>query len=123
MADRSVDTSVRIRLQRLSKGALFVGIVAGYALLLALTLILFGWRPALLAGLVVVVGQCFRHLAHDVERVGLTMSREEEASAPDDAAGPGTRRYQVRMFRLFAALTQLPNVVLLGQAFVLDGAG
>ena len=118
MAERSIEETTRLRLRRLAKGALLVGITAGYALLLGLTLVLFGWRPALLAVFFVLTGQCFRHIAHEADRMGLGLP-----DATADAAALRARGYHGHMLRLFMVLTQLPNVGLAVQAFVLAGAG
>ncbi len=123
MANPVKDSDVRIRLQRLAKGTLFVGIAGGYTLLLSLTLILAGWRPALLAAFLVVLSQFFRHIANDIDRIGWTMSNQANASAqPEVDVESNTRRYQTRMLWLVFALAQLANVALVGQAYVLaDG--
>ncbi len=113
MSERPTEAAVRLRLRRLAKGALFVGITAGYALLLGLTLVLFGWRPALLAVFFVLTGLCFRHIAHEADRIGLGL----EGGPADEP----TQGYQRRMLRVFGVLTQLPNVGLAVQAFVLAG--
>ena len=110
----AASAAVRVRLHRLAKGALFVGIAVGYVLLVGLTLVLFGWRAALLAGFFVLTGLCFRHIADEADRIGLGL-----AGDPDEAAD--ARDYQQRMLRIFAALTQLPNVALAVQAFLLGG--
>ena len=118
----TASADVRVRLHRLAKGALFVGIAVGYVLLVGLTLVLFGWRAALLAGFFVLTGLCFRHIADEADRIGLGLAGDSAgapAGAPDDAAD--ARNYQHRMLRIFAALTQLPNVALAVQAFLLGG--
>ena len=116
MGGPTLDAAARLHLQRLAKGALFVGIAAAYVLLLSLTLVDFGWRPALLALFLVLVGQGFRHIANEADRIGLTLAGE-------DGAQPGAhlRNYQRRMLRLFAGLTQLPNDGIGVQAFLLGG--
>ena len=120
MTGRGADPAL-LRLRRLAKGALFVGIAAGYVLLLSLTLVLFGWRPALLAVFFVVTGQCFRHIADGADRIGLSLAGPGSATT-DEGPDPEARRYQRRMRRVFAGLTQLPNAGLAVQALLLgDG--
>lgn len=114
MDSPSADAAARVRLYRLAKGALFVGIAAGYVLLVGLTLVLFGWRAALLAAFFVLTGQCFRHIADEADRVGLSLASDEDGAAD-------TRDYQRRIVRIFTGLTQLPNVALAVQAFLLAG--
>ena len=120
MAGRTEDTQAHSRLQQLGKGALLVGIAAGYALLLSLTLVLYGWRPTLLAVFFVLIGRCFRHIANEADRIGLTLSTVGGTKPHGDTA-MHIRGYQRRMLRLFAAFTQLPNAALVVQAFVLAG--
>ena len=120
MAVRTTEATARLRLQRLAKGALLVGIAAVYVLLLSLTLVTFGWQPALLAVFLVATGQCFRHIANEADRIGLTLA-SEGGPKPSDSTGARTRDYQRRMLAFFAALTQLPNAALAVQAFVLAG--
>ena len=114
MAGATPDAAARVRLQRLAKGALLVGITAGYVLLLGLTLVLFGWRPALLAAFFVLTGQGLRHIASEADRIGVSLAGEQ-------GAAPDTRDYQKRMLRIFTGLTQLPNAALAVQAFLLAG--
>ena len=113
------DESIRLRLQRLAKGAIFVGIAAGYTLLLALALVLHGWKPALLALFFIVVGQFFRHIAGEADRLGWRLAGERNEATPETDAS--ARSYQRRMLWLFASLAQLPNVALVAQATLLAG--
>ena len=113
------DESIRLHLQRLAKGALFVGIAAGYTLLLALALVLHGWKPALLALFFIIVGQFFRHIAGEADRLGWRLDAERNETTPETDAS--ARSYQRRMLWLFASLAQLPNVALVAQATLLAG--
>ena len=118
MTRQASSDDTRLRLQRLAKGALFVGIAAGYTLLLALALVLHGWKAALLALFFVVVGQFFRHIASEADRIGWRLDAErDEAEAQADSA---TQTYQRRMLWLFASLAQVPNVALVVQASLLS---
>lgn len=105
---------IRLRLQRLAKGALFVGIAAGYTLLLAWTLVFHSWKPALLALFFVIVGQFFRHIASEADRLGWRLD-VDTANVPE--ADSRTRAYQKRMLLLFTSLAQLPNLALMAQAW------
>ena len=113
------DESIRLHLQRLAKGAIFVGIAAGYTLLLALALVLHGWKPALLALFFIIVGQFFRHIASEADRLGWRLDAERNEATPETDAS--ARSYQRRMLWLFASLAQLPNVALVAQAALLAG--
>ena len=113
------DSDIRLRLQRLWKGTLFVGVAGAYVGLLTTGLILFGWRAALLALFFVVLGQCLRYIANDVDRLGWVMARAtESAHGRFDA---GTKQNQRRMLRLLGALALLPSVALAAQSYMLGG--
>ncbi|MXY57288.1 MAG: hypothetical protein F4Y41_12995, partial [Gammaproteobacteria bacterium] len=60
------ESTAQIKLQRLWKGTLFVGIGGGYVLLVAMLFVYHGWRAALLALFLVGVSQFFRYIANDV---------------------------------------------------------
>ena len=111
-----VESTAEIKLQRLWKGTLFVGIGGGYVLLVALLFVYHGWRPALLALFLVGVCQFFRYIANDVDRIGWRMSNE-----PGDSAGETTKRYQRRMLFALAGLVQALNLALIYQAYHLGG--
>ena len=111
-----VESTAEIKLQRLWKGTLFVGIGGGYVLLVALLFVYHGWRPALLALFLVGVCQFFRYIANDVDRIGWRMSNEL-----GDSAGETTKRYQRRMLFALAGLVQALNLALIYQAYHLGG--
>ena len=113
----SAETSARVRLQRLWKGTLFVGIGGGYVLLIALLFVYRGWRPALLALFLIGVAQFFRYIANDVDRIGWRMSNEWSGEAISDS----TTSYQKRMLIALVILAQGVNVALVYQAYLLGG--
>ena len=110
---QSVENSAHIKLQRLWKGTLFVGIGGGYVLLVAMLFVYQGWRAALLALFLIGVSQFFRYIANDVDRIGWRMSNEPT----DGAAGETTKRYQRRMLVALAGLVQALNLALIYQAY------
>lgn len=113
----SAETSARVKLQRLWKGTLFIGIGGGYLLLIALLFVYQGWRPALLALFLIALAQFFRYIANDVDRIGWRMSNEWSGEAISDS----TTRYQKRMLVALAVLAQGVNVALVYQAYHLGG--
>ena len=115
MQDRIDDSDIQIRLRRLWKGTLFVGVAGSYALIVSLLFIYHGWRPALLALFLIALSQLFRYIANDVERIGWNMSNERQ----DQDIRASTRRYQVRMLYLLVGLAQLQNLALVYQAYLL----
>ncbi len=108
----SPTTTAQVKLQRLWKGTLFVGIGGGYVLLVATLFIYHGWRAALLAVFLIGVSQFFRYIANDVDRIGWRMSNES-----DEAVAETTKRYQKRMLVALAGLIQALNLALIYQAY------
>ena len=122
MASRVAGEDLGVRLQRLWKGTLYVGVAAGYALLVALLFVQHGWRPALLALFFIGVSQFLRYIASDVDRIGWNLANE--SGLAEGAAGASdTARYQSRLLVLLVGLVQLLNLALTVQAFVLAGSG
>ena len=118
MSTATPDSEIRLRLQRLWKGTLFVGVGGAYIALLAGALILFGWKAALLAVFLVLLGQCFRYIANDIDRIGWAMARDEESKAEGSAA---TKRDQTRLLWLLGILVLAPSAALIVQAQYLGG--
>lgn len=110
-------TDIHVRLQRLWKGTLFVGITGGYVLIVSLLFIYHGWRPALLGLFLIILSQFFRYIANDVDRIGWKISKQEQ----DEGTTESTRGYQVRMLYLLVGLVQLQNLALIFQGYVLAG--
>ena len=108
-----VETSAHVKLQRLWKGTLFVGIGGGYMLLVAMLFVYHGWRPPLLALFLIALSQFFRYIANDVDRIGWRMSNESSL----EAISASTKRYQKRMLVVLAGLVQALNAALIYQAF------
>ena len=118
MSTATPDSEIRLRLQRLWKGTLFVGVGAAYVALLAGALILFGWQAALLGVFFVLLGQCFRYIANDIDRLGWAMGRDEAAKAEGGAA---TKRAQTRLLWLLGILVLAPSAAMIVQAQYLGG--
>ncbi len=111
------ESDIRVRLQRLWKGTLFVGITGGYVLIVSLLFIYHGWRPALLGLFLIILSQFFRYIANDVDRIGWRISKQRQ----DEGITESTRGYQVRMLYLLVGLVQLQNLALIYQGYVLAG--
>ena len=112
------DSEIRLRLQRLWKGTLFVGVGGAYVALLAGALILFGWQAALLAVFLVLLGQCFRYIANDIDRLGWAMGQDGPSKVEGSAA---TRRHQTRLLWILGILVLAPGAALIVQAQYLGG--
>lgn len=105
-------TNFDIRLRRLWKGTLIVAISAGYVLLLTAILIGTDWRAALMALLLLIVSLFLRYIGNDIDRIGWHLARD----GPEQAPAPAVRN-QRRMFWLLAALTQVPQLALVGYGY------
>lgn len=114
MPETQDNASVLLKLRRLWKGTLYVGIVGLYGSLLLWLLIYRGWRPFLLALLLLGLAQLFRHIATDVDRLGWMMDNQPESEAQGSA-----RQYQSRMFLLLFFLIQLCNIAIVMQVYTL----
>lgn len=108
-----VESTAQVKLQRLWKGTLFVGIGGGYVLLVAMLFVYHGWRAALLALFLIGVSQFLRYIANDVDRIGWRMSNEPS----DEETGETTKRYQRRMLVALTGLIQALNLALIYQAY------
>ena len=113
MSTTPPESEIRLRLQRLWKGTLFVGVGGAYIALLAGALILFGWQAALLAVFLVLLGQCFRYIANDIDRLGWAMGRDGPSKVEGSAA---TRRDQTRLLWILGILVLAPSAALIVQA-------
>lgn len=112
-------SAAEVRLGRLWKGTLLVGVAAGYALLVALMFVHHGWRPALLALLLIVISQFLRYIAADVDRIGWNLARQRDEG--DRQGGANADRTQRQLFRVLVALAQIVNLALVVQALMAGG--
>jgi hypothetical protein len=115
MAEESGTTSLTLKLRRLWKGTLYIGIIGTYAFLLGMFLIYQGWRSALLVLFLIGLGQWFRHIAGDVDRLGWIM-REKEPSEEQTEE----KRYQTKMHILLVSLIQLLNIAIICQTYAIS---
>jgi hypothetical protein len=104
------------RLRRLWKGTLYVGVLVCWLLVLAGALVLGGWKALVAAFCVAGIGQFFRYLANDVDRIGWAMSLR----APAGGAEPASR-FRKRIGRILFLLLQCTNAALAALAYALGG--
>ena len=104
-----------VNLRRLWKGTLYIGVTGIYAFLLGMFLIHRGWRSALLLAFLIGLGQWFRHIARDVDRIGWMMSKKEPSERLSEE-----KRYQTKMITLLFALIQLLNVGIICQTYIIS---
>ena len=118
MSTTTPDSEIRLRLQRLWKGTLFIGVGDAYIALLSGALILFGWKATLLAMFLVLLGQCFRYIANDIDRLGWAMADDGESKVEGSAT---TKRAQTRLLWLLGILVLTPSAAMIVQAQYLGG--
>jgi hypothetical protein len=95
------DSDINVRLQRLWKGTLFVGIAGLYVLIVSMLLIYHGWRRALLSIFLIVLSQFFRYIANDVDRIGWNITNRQQGKEISES----TKTYQSLMLYLLVGLT------------------
>ncbi len=115
MAEKTGTTSMTLTLQRLWKGTLYTAIAGSYTFLLGMLLVYRGWRPALLLVFLIGLGQWFRHIASDVDRLGWIMSEKTPSEERKEE-----KRYQVRMHIMLVSLIQLLNLAIIYQTYALS---
>lgn len=108
-------TELKLRLLRLSKGVLLLGIAAAYLLYLLWMLLYVGWQQALFAAVAVLLVQGLRVVANEVERIGWRLESQSDASESEKSTG----RLQRRLLILVVFVIQVINVVLVVQAYLL----
>lgn len=117
MARQPVDGDLLLlKLQRLWKGTLYVGAIACWLSLLAGALALGGWQALVAVVCVIGIGQFFRYLANDVDRIGWALSVKTPGGRAEPAA-----RYRKRIGRVLFVLLQCTNAALAALAYAYGG--
>jgi hypothetical protein len=115
--DLPPDTStLLLTLQRLWKGTLYVGIAAVYLCLIAVLLIEHGWTSALLAVFLIGLGQFFRYIENDVDRIGWVARTKEVQGDVEEV-----RRYQATIRRVLAVVIQGWNLAVVFEVYWVAG--
>lgn len=109
-ANSPVDANhLYVKLRRLLKGALFVGISGIYLSLSAVLFLNHGWRTLLLAMFLVALGQLLRYVLNGVDHVGWLLKTKDVRGDVHQA-----KRYQsLLMWLLFASIQFLSLGVVL----------
>ena len=108
-------TELKVRLLRLSKGVLLLGIAAAYLLYLLWMLLYVGWQQALFAALALLLVQGLRVVGNEVERIGWRLESQSEKPESEKS----TSRLQKQLLALVVLVIQVINVVLVVQAYLL----
>ncbi len=112
MPNDNSTTEMTLKLRRLWKGTLYIGVTGIYTLLVGTLLIYQGWRSAMLVLFLIGLGQWLRHIASDVDRLGWIMSKKDPAGEQTEET-----RYQRRMFIVLFSLIQLLNIGIICQTY------
>ena len=116
MSNADSESQYLIRLRRLWKGTLYIGIVAFYITVVVGSLVLINWQAGLFALGLVGLSQLFRYVASEVDRIGWllqTQNTEDDGSRLDEDQDLSTNKLRRNLFRLLALLVQLPNIALI----------
>ncbi|MDH3598620.1 MAG: hypothetical protein OEU26_03150 [Candidatus Tectomicrobia bacterium] len=112
MPEENNTTAITLKLHRLWKGTLYIGITGIYVFLLGVLLIYQGWRSTLLVSFLIGLGQWFRYIASDVDRLGWIMSKNEPSEEETKE-----KKYQVKMLILLFSLIQFLNIAIIYQTY------
>ena len=103
---------IALKLRKLWKGTIYIGITGVYVLLLGMVLVFTGLRPALLTFFLIALVQLFRYIAGDVDRLGWVMDNKEVSGEQED-----TRSYQSKMLLLLFSIIQISNLAIVYQTY------
>jgi hypothetical protein len=106
---------IALKLRKLWKGTIYIGISGIYILLLGMVLMFVGLKAALLTFFLIALVQLFRYVAGDVDRLGWVMENKEISGARED-----TRKYQSKMLLLLFSLIQISNLLIIYQIYVIS---
>lgn len=117
MNDAENKSQYLTKLRRLWKGTLYVGIVAVYVGILVASLVVVGWKTALLVLGLIGLSQLFRYIASEVDRIGWVIRGQDESDTDVDS----TTSLKRRLFGLLTLLVQLPVVALVIHVYMSVG--
>ncbi len=106
MNDALNATSYLIKLKRLWKGTLFIGIAALYIAVVTGSFFIIDWQIALLSFGMIVLSQFFRYVSNEVDRIGWILRDQTNKTTLD------ARRWRRSLLGLLTTLTLLPIIAL-----------
>jgi len=115
MSKEKSTNDIALKLRKLWKGTIYIGISGIYIFLLGMVLMFVGLKAALLTFFLIALVQLFRYVAGDVDRLGWVMENKEISGAQED-----TRKYQSKMLLLLFSLIQLSNLAIIYQIHVIS---
>jgi hypothetical protein len=115
MSKEKSTNDIALKLRKLWKGTIYIGISGIYIFLLGMVLMFVGLKAALLTFFFIALVQLFRYVAGDVDRLGWVMENKEISGAQED-----TRKYQSKMLFLLFSLIQISNLVIIYQTYVIS---
>ena len=99
-------TGLEIKLRRLLKGTLFIGIASGYIAMIGFMFVTYGWQLAVMALALVVLSLLLRFVSDEVYRVGLVFAQEQSSMQVPSSS----RTLQKRLYWLILTLVHLPLI-------------
>jgi hypothetical protein len=106
---------IALKLRKLWKGTIYIGISGVYIFLLGMVLMFVGLKAALLTFFLIALVQLFRYVAGDVDRLGWVMENKDISGVQED-----TRKYQSKMLLLLFSLIQISNLAIIYQTYVVS---
>ncbi|MCY4095837.1 MAG: hypothetical protein OXG05_12030 [Gammaproteobacteria bacterium] len=116
MSDTERESQYLIKLRRLWKGTLYIGIVAVYIAIVIGSLLLIAWQAGLLVLSLVALSQLFRYVASEVDRIGWllqTQNLDDDRTPDDEVQSNRTNKLRRNLLGLLTLLVQLPNLALI----------
>lgn len=104
-----------VKLRRLLKGALFVGISGIYISLAAVIFLNHGWSTLLLAAFLLALGQLLRYVCNDVDHIGWLLKTANIRGDVHQA-----KRYQVLLMWILFASIQLLNLAVVSHVYIIS---
>ena len=106
MENETAENTYLIKLRRLWKGTLYIGIVALVIAIIVAVFLVIGWQASLLAIALIALSQLFRYIASEVDRIGWVLRTANH----DEAESRATTRLRRTLLLLLILLVQLPVV-------------
>ena len=106
---------IALKLRKLWKGTIYIGISGIYIFLLGMVLMFVGLKAALLTFFLIALVQLFRYVAGDVDRLGWVMENKDISGVKED-----TRKYQSKMLLLLFVLIQISNLAIIYQTYAVS---
>ncbi len=115
MAKEQSVSDIALKLRKLWKGTIFIGIGGIYVFLLGMVITYVGLKASLLTFFLIALAQLFRYVAGDVDRLGWVMENKDISGEQEDS-----RKYQSKMLMLLFGLIQSANLAIVYQVYAVS---